>query len=107
MQEKLLAYKKERLNNRNYQWSSYRDCPFVNQKHVSEYRCISETGWYTTLYKIMCGIAMSAINKGYPITPAEIEHLCREIDNETGEWYKNRPFKKEASRAIEWALHNS
>jgi len=107
MQEKLLAYKKERLNNTSYQWSSYRDCPFVNQKHVSEYRCISETGWYAKMYSIMSSIAANAIKKGYPITPAEIESLAKEIDNETGEWYKNRPFKKEAARAIEWALQNS
>ena len=59
------------------------------------------------MYAIMSSIAVSAIKKGYPITPQQIESLSKEIDNETGEWYKNRPFKKEASRAIEWALQNT
>lgn len=107
MQAKLMAYKRDQLNNTSYQWSSYHDCPFVNQTLVSEYRCISETGWYAKMYAIMSSIAVSAIKKGYPITPQQIESLSKEIDNETGEWYKHRPFKKEAARAIEWALQNT
>lgn len=106
MQEKLLAYKRDQLHNTSYRWSSYRDCPFVNQIAVNEYRTISETGWYSKMYSIMTSIASSAIKKGYPIQASQIEALAKEIDNETGGWYKNRPFKMEASRAIEWALQN-
>lgn len=106
MQAKLLRYKKEKLNNTNYTWKSYRDCPFVNQKLVSEYRSITETGWYAALYKIMISIAYNAITKNYPITAHEIDQLCRELDGETGNWYNNRPMTVEAARAIEFALTN-
>ena len=106
MQDKLLAYRKAKLNNTDFSWSSYRDCPFVNPNMIKEYRCITETGWYAALYKIMIGIAFSATSKDYPITAQEIEQLCREIDRDTGGWYDNRPMQVEAARAIEFALTN-
>ena len=40
----------------------------------------------------------------YPITPEEISKLCKEIDNDTGGWYKNRPLNLEAARAIDFSL---
>ena len=52
----------------------------------------------------MMSIAANAIRKKYPITPEDIESLVREIDCENGGWYKGRPVKLEAARAIDFAL---
>ena len=38
IQKALLERKRNELNNTNYTWTSYRDCPFVNKKQVDEYR---------------------------------------------------------------------
>ena len=40
----------------------------------------------------------------YPITSSEIATLAREIDADTGCWYKNRPLEMEAQRALDYAL---
>ena len=58
------------------------------------------------MYQIMISIAGSAIKYKYPITATEISILCRQIDLETGGWYKNRPIEKEAQRAIDYVLSN-
>lgn len=104
--EELKKYKKNGLNNYDFKWSSFHDCPFVNKRSVNEYRTLTGTGWYSKMYSIATAIACNAIKKGYPITPDQIEDLLRGIDNETGQWYKNRPLKLEAARAINYALEN-
>ena len=78
----------------------------VNKKLVKEYNQISETGWYTKMYAIMVSIAGSAVRQKYNITAQEITTLCKEIDFENGNWYKSRPFDKEADRAIEFVYGN-
>ena len=54
----------------------------------------------------MVAIAGNAIKNKYPISVAEISTMCRELDNETGGWYKNRPLDKEADRALEYVYKN-
>jgi hypothetical protein len=102
----VLAHRKNEMINTNVTWSNYKDCPFVNKKLVKEYNLISDTGWYTKMYAIMVSIAGNAIRKKYPISAAEITTLCKEIDYENGNWYKSRPFDKEADRAIEFVYGN-
>ena len=104
MQEKMVAYKKEKLTNTSYRWTGYADCPFVNKTLINEYRVISETGWYSKMFTILCSIAASAMKRGYPISSHEIAMLAKELDAETGNWYKNRPMELEAERAIAWAI---
>jgi hypothetical protein len=106
IREKIAEYKKDKLTNTNVHWSSYRDCPFVNKQLVSEYRTITDTGWYAKMYQIMTSIAMRALRSKYPITPDQIARLCKEIDSETGGWYKNRPMTLEAARAIDYSMKN-
>lgn len=105
MQKQIIEYRKNKLDN-NFEWSSYRDCPFFPKKLETEYRAISNTGWYHKMYQIMVAIAGNAIKNKYPISVAEISTMCRQLDNETGEWYKNRPLDKEADRALEYVYKN-
>lgn len=102
MQKKLQEYQYSKLN-KSYSWTSWRNCPFVNKQMVAEYNSLT-SGWYQGMYRLMVAIANSAIHRGYPITPEEIETLCREIDNETGCWYTKRPMLIEARRALEFSL---
>lgn len=91
-------------------WTSYRDCPFVNQRLVNSYKSIAHTdnsGRYAMIYKIMVSIAGSAIKSGYAITPHEIVQLINELDMETGGRYKKRPLEMEADRALEYAYRNN
>jgi len=104
IQKELAKHYANKLTNTSICWSSYRDCPFVNKQLVSEYVTINQSGWYHHMYRIMMSIAANAIRKKYPITPADIESLVREIDSENGGWYKGRPVKLEAARAIDFAL---
>lgn len=67
---------------------------------------LSTSGWYHTMYRIMVSIAANAIRKQYPITPHEIATLCKDLDNDTGQWYDNRPLEKEAERAIEFVYRS-
>ena len=106
IRKQVLAHRKSEMTNTNVSWSNYRDCPFVNKKLVKEYNEITDTGWYTKMYSIMVSIAGNAIRKKYPITAQEITTLCKEIDYENGNWYKSRPFDKEADRAIEFVYGN-
>ena len=103
----LIEHRKGQLNNTNYTWNNYHDCPFVNQKQVDEYKSIAGTGWYAKMYQIMCTIAGNAMSKGYPITAKEVEYLCRELDADTGNWYLKRDMYKEAERAIEFIFRNN
>lgn len=107
IRKQLLAHRKNEMTNTNVTWSNYKDCPFVNQKLVKEYNQITDTGWYVKMYSIMVSIAGNAIRKKYPITAAEITILCKEIDYENGNWYRTRPFDKEADRAIEFVYGNN
>jgi len=107
IREAIIAHRKNEMVNTQVTWSNYRDCPYVNKKLVKEYNQISETGWYTKMYAIMVSIAGNAIRNKYPITAQEITTLCKEIDYENGNWYKSRPFDKEADRAIEFIYSNS
>jgi len=104
MQREMIQKRKNELTNTSYTWTSYKDCPFVNQKMVLEYQAITETGWYAKLYAIMVSIACKAVKMKYPITVGEIVNLCRELDSDTGSWYATRPLDVEAKRALEYAF---
>ena len=54
----------------------------------------------------MVAIAGNAVKNKYPISVGEISKMCREFDNDTGGWYKNRPLDKEADRALEYVYKN-
>ena len=106
IQNQIIEHRKGRMDNTNVVWSSYRDCPFFPRKLEAEYRLISNTGWYHKMYQIMVAIAGNAIKQQYPITASEIAKMCQELDQETGNWYKNRPLDKEADRALEYVYKN-
>jgi len=106
LQKEVINHRKNKFDNENIQWNSYRDCPFWPRNLAIEYRSITKTGWYHKMYQIMVGIAGSAIKSKYPITVDEITIMCREFDTDTGNWYKNRPINKEADRALEYVYKN-
>ena len=106
IQQQIIEHRKQKLDNTNVVWTSYRDCPFFPKKLEAEYRLINNTGWYHKMYQIMVAIAGNAIKRNYPITSAEISKMCRELDMETGNWYENRPLDKEADRALEYVYKN-
>ena len=54
----------------------------------------------------MVATAGNAIRRKYPITASEVSILCRQFDEDTGNWYKNRPLDKEADRALEYVYRN-
>jgi hypothetical protein len=103
----MIEHKKNSLNNTNYSWTGYKDCPFVSKRQVEEFKTISGGGWYHKMYQMMVTIAGNAMSKGYPITAKEIEWILRDLDNDTGGWYKKRPINKEAERAIEYVFKNN
>lgn len=105
VQKQIIEYRKDKLD-ANFEWTSYRDCPFFPRNLEAEYRAISNTGWYHKMYQIMVAIAGNAIKNKYPITVSEISKMCRELDVDTGNWYKNRPLDKEADRALEYVYKN-
>ena len=109
MQNQVLQYMEDKIWDEkvNAEWSSYRDCPFFPKKLASEYMAIGETGWYHKMYQIMVATASNAIRKKYPIEPDEIAELCRQFDNDNGQWYKHRDFETEADRAIEYVYRTS
>ena len=106
MKKEIIEHRKSKLDNLNINWSSYKDCPFFPKQMVTEYKCINSTGWYHKMYQIMVATAGNAIKNKYPITPQEITNLCRELDVDTGNWYKNRALEKEANRALEYVYKN-
>ena len=104
--EAYMTKKRDTLTNTKYSWSNYHDCPFVNKERIVEYRAL-QSGWYYKLYGIMVSIASTAVKKGYPITVGEIVTLIRQIDADTGGWYKDRPLEIEARRALEFVFAQS
>ena len=106
MRKEIIEHRKSKLDNTNVNWSSYRNCPFFPKQLEKEYRMITNTGWYHKMYQIMVAIAGNAVKNKYPITTQEITSLCRELDVETGNWYKSRPLDKEADRALEYVYKN-
>ena len=94
------------MNNKNYSWTGYKDCPFINNKQIEEYKVLND-GWYYKLYQIMVSVAGNAVSKGYPITAKEIEFIIRDLDADTGNWYLKRPIDKEAERAIEFVFRKN
>ena len=105
VQQEIVNYRKEKLD-ANFEWSSYHDCPFWPRQLAAEYQTISQTGWYAKMYAIMVATAGNAIRRKYPITASEVSILCRQFDEDTGNWYKNRPLDKEADRALEYVYRN-
>jgi len=106
MQKEIIQHRKSKLDNTNVNWSTYRNCPFIPKQMIAEYKLINNTGWYHKMYQIMVATAGNAIKNKYPITAQEITTLCREIDIDTGNWYKSRPMDKEADRALEYVYKN-
>lgn len=104
--EAVMAYRKEQLTSTDVVWSSYNDCPFFPKQLAAEYQAIVGTGWYHKMYQIMVATAGNAIKRGYPITAAQVADLCRQLDNDNGMWYSNRPIEVEADRAVEYAYRN-
>lgn len=106
MQKAIIEHRKNQLNNTDYRWSSYHDCPFWPKGLAAEYIQISGTGWYHKMYQIMVAVAGKAVEKGYPITSNQIADMCKQFDSETGNWYENRPLTVEADRALEYIYRN-
>lgn len=107
LQEAVIAHRKNAMENTNVTWTSYHDCPYWPRMLAIEYRQITETGWYHKMYQIMVALSGNAIRNGYPITSDQIAALCKEFDNDNGQWYENRPLMIEAERAIEYSYRNS
>ena len=106
LQKQVIEYKKSKLTNTDVTWTGYRDCPFFPRRLESEYKTISNTGWYHKMYQIMVALAGNALKNQYPITAQQIADLCRELDFDTGNWYGNRPLEVEADRALEYAYRH-
>lgn len=107
LQKAVIEHRKESMENTNFVWTDYRDCPFFPKRLAAEYRTINNTGWYHKMYQIMVATAGNAIKRGYPITANQIAELCRQFDRDTGNWYENRPLTVEADRAVEYAYRNA
>jgi len=112
LQKEVIKHRQNKLNEtkRDVTWTSYRDCPFVNQNLIQEYKRISSidgSGRYSMIYKIMTSIACNAIKKKYPISEYEITELVLQLDRDTANRYQKRPLKVEAGRALEFAYKNA
>ena len=112
LQKQVLAHRQQKLQQekREFNWSTYKDCPFVNRKLIDNYKQISGrdgSGRYSMIYKIMTSIACNAVKQKYPITEYEIVEMVRQLDRETSNIYAKRPLNLEASRAIEFAYKNA
>lgn len=108
LQREVVLHRQKKLqeSKRDVHWSSYTDCPFVNQSLIREYKNIARvdgSGRYAMIYKIMTSIACNAVKKQYPITEYEIVDLIRQLDRDSSNRYARRPLNVEASRAIEFA----
>lgn len=106
MAKAVVEYRKEQMQNTDIVWTTYQDCPFFPRQLAAEYQAITGTGWYHKMYQIMVATASGAIKRGYPITAHQIAELCRQLDNDNGNWYTNRPLETEADRAVEFAYRN-
>lgn len=112
LQKEVIKHRQNKLTEtkKEVNWTSYQDCPFVNQNLIQEYKRISKidgTGRYSMIYKIMTSIACNAIKKKYAITEYEITDLIRQLDRDTANRYQKRPLNVEAGRAIEFAYRNA
>ena len=108
--DQVINHRRSALENTSYTWSGYRDCPFVNQRLINEYKNIAHldgSGRYRMIYKIMCSIASNAVDKGYPMSAHEIVNLIKELDAETSRRYEQRPLELEANNALEFAYTNA
>lgn len=103
LKKEMFAHQRKKYTNTDIRWTSYRDCPFVSKKMLTEYRGLS-ANWYAKSYKMMCAIACRALKMNYPINANEVAQLFRSIDQDTGNWYANRPIELEAERALEYAM---
>lgn len=106
LQKAVIEHRKSQLDNTNFNWTSYHDCPFWPKSLAAEYMQISGTGWYHKMYQIMVAVAGRAIERGYPITSQQIATMCKQFDSETGNWYEHRPLTVEADRALEYIYRN-
>ena len=106
MQKAVVEHRKNSLNNTNFNWVSYGDCPFWPRRLGAEYQQITGTGWYVKMYQIMVAVAGNAVKQGYPITSQQIANMCKDFDRDTGNWYENRPLTVEADRALEYIYRN-
>ena len=104
IRDAILKEKRAGLTNTDVSWTNFNDCPFFPRHLVEEYRTISKTGWYNLSYRMMVSCAMKALGSGYPITSNQIAIMMRQLDLETGGWYKNRPLEREAQGAIDFAM---
>lgn len=107
LQKAVLEHRKTQMTNTSVAWTDYRDCPFFPQRLSAEYKTLQGSGWYHKMYQIMVATAGNAIKSDYPITAKQIAELCRQLDNDTGKWYNNRPLELEADRAVEYAYRNN
>lgn len=109
LQKKIIQYRIGKMENKNYSWISYEDCPFVNRELIRDYKSIAHidnSGRYAMIYKIMISIAVNAIKREYPITTNEIVDLIKQLDRDTSNRYEKRSLDVEADRAIEYAYKN-
>jgi|TARA_B110000908_G_C10267965_1_gene466698 hypothetical protein len=106
LQQAVIAHRKGALNNTDYKWTSYRDCPFWPRQLGIDYQRITGTGWYHKMYQIMVSVGGNAVKRGYPITAVQVAELCKQFDVDNGNWYDNRPLDKEADRALEYIYRN-
>ena len=108
----ILKSRQQRLSeqSKEYTWTSYDDCPFVNQDLINEYKAIAFTdgaGRYHKIYQIMSSIASNAIRKKYNISVYEITQMIRQLDRDTSNIYGKRKIETEAARAITYAYKNT
>ena len=89
--------------NTNHHWTSWKDCKYFPKKLAEDYANIVGAGWYVTIYKIMCGIAVRAKKDKCPITAQQITTLIKEFDRDHGGWYQDRPLEREANNAISFS----
>tara|TARA_B100000768_G_scaffold130522_1_gene121119 strand:- start:6755 stop:7690 length:936 start_codon:yes stop_codon:yes gene_type:complete len=107
MQKAVVEHRKTSMTTTDIYWTNYKDCPFFPRRLGVEYQTMTETGWYRKMYQIMIAVAGSAIKRGYPITAKQVADMCRQLDNDTGNWYETRPLEVEADRAVEYAYRNN
>ena len=111
MKEEIISYREQQLKSsgKRYNWTDYRDCPFVKEEPLRNYREIALTGQegrYRSLYNLMVSIAGAAIMREYAITAHEIKDLVLEIDSDVDSFYKNRKILPECERAIAFVYTN-
>lgn len=107
--EQIIEHRKSALDNTAVTWSDYTDCPFVNQRQITEYKSIAGvdgTGRYRMIYKIMISIAGNAVKNNYPLTSNQLVELIRQLDRDTSRKYEHRPLDVEANNALEFAYRN-